>query len=138
MWFNEYYAGKIGRITTAGVVTEYPVGLVGGGSPTSVAVGSDGALWFPESNDDFAVHTLGRITTDGVVTECDVPTQFLNYSAAIAAGPDGALWFTDGWTNRIMRAAFAPGMVVANTFLPYGMTEVSYSARLIAHGDPFI
>jgi streptogramin lyase len=90
-------------------------------------------------NGQTTFNKIGRITTDGAITEYDLPPA-IGFQGAwfIMAGPDGALWFTDGWTNRIMRAAFAPGTVVANTFLPYGMTEVSYSARLIAHWDPFI
>ena len=59
---------KIGRITTAGVVTEYPVPTAGS-YPGSITAGPDGALWFTEG----AGNKIGRITTAGVITEYPVP-----------------------------------------------------------------
>jgi virginiamycin B lyase len=56
-------------------------------SPTRIAAGPDGALWFVETGSS----TIGRITTSGQITEFAVGGGFL---AAITAGPDGALWFT--------------------------------------------
>ena len=52
---------KIGRITTAGVITEFPVRRRA--NPTGSA-GPDGALWFME----YAGNKIGRITTAGNVT----------------------------------------------------------------------
>ena len=81
---------KIGRITTAGVVTEFPdphgrqqpLGHRGrpGRQPLvhRVAVGNQ----------------IGRITTAGVITEFPVPTAGSD-PRGIAAGPDGNLWFTE-------------------------------------------
>jgi uncharacterized protein (TIGR03437 family) len=51
LWFPELGASKIGRITTAGVVTEYPVPTANSG-PYGIAVGPDGTLWFTEENGD--------------------------------------------------------------------------------------
>jgi virginiamycin B lyase len=45
LWFTES-TGKIGRITVAGKVTEYPLPAGTGGDFTSIARGPDGALWF--------------------------------------------------------------------------------------------
>ena len=53
---------KIGRITTAGAVTEYTV-PTGGANPTGITAGPDGALWFTESN----ANKIGRITTGGTL-----------------------------------------------------------------------
>jgi FG-GAP-like repeat len=47
---------KIGRITTAGVVTEYAIPRASTG-PTSITVGPDGAFWFSEQ---FA-NRIGRL-----------------------------------------------------------------------------
>lgn len=44
LWFTEYGGGKIGRITTAGVVTEFPTA----GYPGQITSGPDGNLWFTE------------------------------------------------------------------------------------------
>ena len=64
LWFTETRGDKIGRITTKGQITEYPI-------PTpdafaaDIAVGPDGALWFTESDGN----KIGRITTSGELTE---------------------------------------------------------------------
>jgi virginiamycin B lyase len=84
----------VGRITTSGAVTEFPVS--GSSSPLAITAGPDGALWFTIPSGE-----IGRITTSGVVTE--FPRKG-NYStlAGIAAGPDGNVWFTqkeDGSTD---------------------------------------
>ena len=44
LWFTNLYNDTIGRITTAGVVTNYTG--TGIDAPQSIAAGSDGALWF--------------------------------------------------------------------------------------------
>jgi len=124
LWFTGI-PGEIGRITTAGVVTELAVPAVpppAGSSPgtastpvtpTAIAAGPDGALWFTGVPGE-----VGRISTMGVVTEFAVPEipppagskpgaagmpATLN---AITAGPDGALWFTGipGEVGRITTA----------------------------------
>jgi streptogramin lyase len=46
MWFTERNSSKVGRITTAGVITEYPV--VANSQPYAITTGPDGALWFVE------------------------------------------------------------------------------------------
>lgn len=85
LWFTEPGSGKIGRITTGGVIAEY---VVPGGPGQLIAAGSDGALWFTVGA------SIGRITTAGAVTEYPLPAGVT--SGGIAAGPDGALWFTAG------------------------------------------
>src|SRR5215203_2454606 len=47
LWFTERGGDKIGRITTAGVITEFP--LPTAGSPRGITTGPDGALWFTEA-----------------------------------------------------------------------------------------
>jgi len=81
LWFTE--AGGIARITTKGVITEYPIPGEGLGSITT---GPDGNLWFTGSN------RVGRMTPAGRVTEFPTtdPTP-----AHITTGPDGNLWYTD-------------------------------------------
>lgn len=49
LWFTEAGADKIGRITTTGVLTEYPIPTTGG-ALFDLAVGPDGGLWFTEAN----------------------------------------------------------------------------------------
>ena len=56
LWFTEPDGNRIGRITPAGVITEFPVL----GRPAGIAAGPDGALWFTEPDGN----RIGRITTD--------------------------------------------------------------------------
>ena len=99
LWFTEYGGNKIGRITTAGSITEYPVSPLA--VPYSITAGSDGALWFTE----YYANKIGRITTTGVVTEYAIPTTTSSTGNPfdITSGPDGALWFTEQLGNKIGR-----------------------------------
>src|SRR4051812_10390691 len=66
LWFTEG-AQKIGRITTAGALTEFALPA----APADIAPGPDGALWFTEQS----AHRIGRITTAGAVTEFALPAD---------------------------------------------------------------
>src|SRR5262249_5507722 len=86
----------IGRITTAGVVTEYPITATrtGVSFPDAITAGPDGALWFTDIN----AAAIGRVTTAGVITDDPIPASPHDPYADIGgtrAGRDGALWFTD-------------------------------------------
>ena len=95
MWFTENTANKIGRITTAGAITEYPMPSANAG-PYAIVTGPDLALWFTEQTG----HGIGRITTAGTITEFPVDgTQPLG----IASGPD-SLWFMLSKTNALASA----------------------------------
>ena len=90
LWFTEsnVFLGKIGRITTAGAITEFPT-PTGSSEPTGIAAGPDGALWFMEVGGQ----KIGRMTTAGAFTE--YPQQVVSLSGdAFTAGPDGAMWFS--------------------------------------------
>jgi streptogramin lyase len=47
LWFTESHGDQIGRITTNGEVTEYPIPTAGAFA-ADITVGPDGALWFTE------------------------------------------------------------------------------------------
>lgn len=91
LWFTEATPNKIGRITTAGVVTEFSVS----GTPQGITSGPDGNLWFTEYNGQ----RIGRITTAGAITEFSLPSGGNPFS--ITTGPDGNLWFTEAFGNAI-------------------------------------
>jgi streptogramin lyase len=96
LWFTEGFVNKIGRITPAGVITEFPIPTETFYGPFSIAAGTDGALWFTEKN--LGESKIGRITTAGVVTEFPIPNPTGYYAPAnIAAGSDGNLWFTESF-----------------------------------------
>ncbi|MBZ5605034.1 MAG: IPT/TIG domain-containing protein [Acidobacteriia bacterium] len=110
MWFTESplnspasnggWFAKIGRITTSGVITEYPLPDPMS-IPTAITAGPDGALWFIESGNG----KIGRISTSGTITEFPLPASEVNYGVdGITSGPDGNLWFTQGYAaNKILR-----------------------------------
>ena len=98
LWFTEL-AGRIGRITTAGVVTEFSAGITTGSQPVGIASGPDGNLWFTECGGN----RIGRITTAGVVTEFSTGITTGSLPRDITAGPDENLWFTEESGNRIGR-----------------------------------
>jgi uncharacterized protein (TIGR03437 family) len=98
MWFSG--SGHIGRITTAGVVTSYPLPTSNAGS-YAITAGPDGAMWFTE-NSNLTAAKIGRITTSGVFTEYPLPDPG-SIPTMITAGPDGALWFIESGTSKIGR-----------------------------------
>src|SRR5215467_7527426 len=49
LWFTEAKGNKIGRITTAGVITEFPP-VAADSEVWGITAGSDGNLWFIEYN----------------------------------------------------------------------------------------
>src|SRR5262245_658054 len=121
LWFTEPEASAIGRITTAGAITELTVPgacQTGYSCPTSprpigIVTGSDHALWIIEpifsrvSNRIGAAKVL-RLTADGVFTEFPIPGGASKSATpnprSIALGPDGAVWFTDSFERRIWRS----------------------------------
>jgi virginiamycin B lyase len=84
----------IGRVTTGGQITEYPL-PANAALPDQIVAGSDNAMWF--TMNDFgqgaAAPMIGRINTLGVVTEFSLPNAATR-PHSIALGPDGNLWFT--------------------------------------------
>src|SRR5262249_1546667 len=113
LWFTEKVlsslpasdVSKIGRITTTGSVTEFPIPTVGS-SPSDITTGPDGALWFTETAGLPIPHQhdgkIGRITTSGIINEFLVPAAD-GEPFGIAAGPDGNIWFTEYFANKIGR-----------------------------------
>ena len=95
LWFPITAPPAIGRITTAGVITEFPVPSCS--SPTTLTTGPDGALWY--TTFDFPTPggpgqaSVSRMTTLGVVT-VTYSAPFPSGATDIETGPDGALWFT--------------------------------------------
>jgi uncharacterized repeat protein (TIGR01451 family) len=95
LWYSYSSPGHttgngIGKITTSGVVTAYPISLYNS-QPSGIAAGSDGNLWFTEKG----VNKIGKITTAGTITHySSIPTTNAQPSS-ITTASDGALWFTE-------------------------------------------
>jgi large repetitive protein len=102
LWFTDYLGSQIGRITTSGGITFFPIP---GAGPWGIVKGPDSALWFTE----FGADKIGRITTSGVVAEFALPSACAGAPGRafgcgpleIASGPDGNLWFTETNGSKI-------------------------------------
>jgi streptogramin lyase len=112
--------GEITVVATGGSTT----GFTADTNPRTIATGSDGNLWFLESNTD----SLARLTPSGAVSEFPVPGAggFVSLFH-ITAGPDGALWFTgfnppghlyrastDGNVTEVAQGGVTPGFPSGN------------------------
>ncbi len=115
LWFTESNATNIGKITTAGAITELPMGT------SSLYIAADpggGSLWFTANG-------ISNITTAGVVT---------NYPGVsgqgIAFTPDGGLWLNHGdGVARAEKSNPSPATTVvykvASATTTYGVTRGS-------------
>src|SRR6266404_2716205 len=102
IWFTEFWAGRVGRMTPAGVVKEFPIP---NSNPRGIVTGPDHNLWFVDGS--LQHESIARMTIDGQVTAfslgSSVDKQLQPYS--IVVGPDGNLWFTEiGHIGRITLA----------------------------------
>lgn len=94
IWFTDQGTNSIGKITPAGVITEYSI-KTPASSPLMITTGSDGNLWFTGQ-----AGLIGKITTAGKITEYPLPVAGSS-PGAITAAPGGNLWFTEATTSKI-------------------------------------
>jgi len=84
----------IGRITTDGALTEFPVPMPNS-DPDGIAAGPN-ALWFTE----YLTGRIGRITIEGTIHDAGAPAPN-SYPAGFAVRPSGGVWFTESGGNNI-------------------------------------
>jgi virginiamycin B lyase len=130
---NLWFMGPsfIGRITTKGVVTEFPLPTKDS-LPTAITAGSDGNLYFARSSPGSGI---GRITTSGVITTIPVPS-----SGGIAAGPDGNIWVTeDGHIARfVLNEPVGPPVPPSTNSITSASPAVSTTPAQLAAADAAI
>ncbi len=124
VWFTEYNASKIGRITTGGAITEYATPTTGS-APQVIAAGKKGVLWFTENK----ASKIGQITTSGVVTEYPTLTPTAG-PIGIAFGPDKNMWFVENRANKI--GVITPTGAVTEYTIP---TPASAPTGITVGGD---
>jgi len=103
LWFTAGLAGKIGRITHAGVSTEFSAGIKHGGQPTEFTRGPDGNLVHRGKT-----RRIGRSTRGGVLTNESPRHHGFRAPYGSTAGSDGNLWFTSKGRGQLARGA-TPG-----------------------------
>ena len=96
LWFTEYNANKIGSVTPAGAVTEYPLNITA--NPVDIIAGPNNSLWFTEPT----TSEIGEISTTGTVHQFST----LSGSAAplgIAVDPTNTnrMWFGESNLGKI-------------------------------------
>src|SRR2546423_423289 len=120
LWFTENEGGKIGRITTAGRITEFPLA---GSFPGGITAGPDGNLWYTLENGN----AIGRITPGGSITLFPLPGTCGKYHTcapwSITTGPDGNLWYTEEIGNAIGHIS------TSGSFIPGGSGIPTASSR---------
>ena len=114
-WFTEtcgrrfgyrvVYRTRIGRIDRLGKITHYPISPRF--EPISIAVGSDGSVWFGASQFQGGRSRIGRITPSGRVVDFRVPRAGRLHS--ITVGPEGRLWFPSTTGGEATRALASIG-----------------------------
>jgi hypothetical protein len=98
MWYQGVGGEDIGRITTGGDLTTFPLPSGQEASWEQISPGPDGNVWFAEYTND-----VGMITPGGAITNYPLPT--LNgvgvSPAGVAAGSSGTVVFTEGFGNHL-------------------------------------
>jgi streptogramin lyase len=101
LWFTEAHAGgKIGRITTGGSVSEYPVTLTGATStafvPYGITTGPDGNLWFTLQSSDTTPTYVGVMDINGVMlASIKVSNTGVGLAGIAPDAANNAVWFTE-------------------------------------------
>jgi streptogramin lyase len=103
IWFTSF--GKIGKISTSGVVTQYDLPS-SDHYPGFITAGPDGNIWFTETRhraNGFQFF-IARSTLSGQITEYALPPAEpgrITGPGRITAGPDGNVWFTEPGDNLV-------------------------------------
>ena len=118
IWFVEEHGDRIGRLTPAGALTEFPL-AVPGSFPRGITAGPDGNLWFTE-----LPGRIGRITPSGILTESTIPLTPAE-PVLITSGADGNLWFTDFYDRigRLTTSGVLTYFVLTSGAGPRGITR---------------
>lgn len=102
LWFalGSEQRDAIARRAPDGTLTEFP--LPEGGGVTSLAIGSDGDVWFTRGGYSSATESVvGLLTPTGAISQFGLDST--KYPGSIVAGPDGAYWLTLSEADQIDR-----------------------------------
>jgi streptogramin lyase len=130
LWFSDR-AATIGRITTAGVITEFgPAQSRVGSAPAAPAVGPDGNLWLSGGAQQPGI---ARIDPLGAVAEFSAGLDPANsLLGPIVAAPDGNLWFTARGQSH---GGADGGTLAIGRVTPSG--EITEFSKCLHRGPPF-
>lgn len=134
---------KVGRITTSGALTEFPVAadstcanlnqVAGNLGPTGIALGSDGNMYVADSCGNIERFTSTGIETD-VVPPIDTDFNSVACPSAITAGPDGNLWYLDPCANSVGKLVPTPTLATPTLFPLSSQVSFSFGGLSITAG----
>lgn len=110
---------QVGRITTAGAITEFP--LPTAGAPSGLTAGPDGNLWVLQTNYPLEDRVV-KITPAGVMAEYPLPLPKSSQPSSIVSGPDGNLWLTQTNNPANKLARITPAGSVTDFPVPTGFS----------------
>jgi streptogramin lyase len=98
LWFTDFYNNMVGRVTTQGVVTEFP--LPDYGAPLGITLGPDHKLWICEEgalhgNDNVPARIYKMTTALKFKAYVLSPMDWTTSPQFITVGADKNLWFTE-------------------------------------------
>lgn len=113
LWFTENSAGKVGKVTTSGTFSEFPISPQPAGV-IDIHTGPDGNLWFSTGS------TLDQINpTSGAIASFFGSPHSFN---GLISGPGGNLWVTDTMSTSFVDVIFVTGALVHQ--YPVAATDV--------------
>jgi streptogramin lyase len=101
-------------------ITEFPIPDPGGSTttPTGIAAGPDGDLWFTSADFEVGLAAfIGRITPAGTISEFPLSNSE-SAPCDITAGPDGNLWFAECEIGVSAIGRITPAGVITEFPLP--------------------
>ncbi len=124
LWFTEYKADRIGRITPDGRITEFPL-PDRAARPHAVTVDGRGTAWFTE----WGGNRVGAITLDGSLTTYDLPPP--------APSPTASPWAPTARCGPRWRSAPSPASP-RRTALPERHGFEDLGRRALRRGRPLL
>ena len=158
---GNFFNQVIGRITTAGAITEFPFPAVAipsgyvneGIQLNGITAGPDGNLWFTAFQQAYEVNPtanwnyqmIGQITPSGVITLFPISeTHTQDFGGpipeGITSGPDGNLWFTqnEGDESLATLGQITTGGVITLFSGTFGIGITVWQGALWTTGGTFI
>ncbi len=107
LWGTDKGGNSIWQLTRGGELRRHPIPTAtgrqgpGGSGPSDITVGSDGSVWFVETEAD----QVGRITPDGTIAEVPLFSSADGFirPSTITASPDGSVWVSAPLARRVAR-----------------------------------
>ena len=131
LWFTESGLNRIGRLTTAGVLSHFDLPGGSDGGPSGIAAGADGNLWYT----DLGLNAIGRLTPAGQATlsPCRRPRRCRSASPPAATATSGSPNSSRARSGASLRPAPSPS---SRCPAPTASPSESPAGRMVRSGSP--